>query len=117
MAGKNQQDAFWWSLFGVGGTLAAFLLPVHIFLLGIAMPLGWIEFPGYETIMSAAEHPLMRLYIFALISLSLFHWAHRFRYTLYDGLMLKHLGVYIKILCYGTAIAGTILAGVLVVLL
>ena len=27
----------------------------------------------------------------ALSMLSLFHWAHRFRYTLYDGLQIKHL--------------------------
>jgi fumarate reductase subunit D len=48
-----------------------------------------------------------RLYLLVLISLPLFHWAHRFRYTLYDGLQLKHLTVLIAVLCYGAALAGT----------
>ena len=30
------------------------------------------------------SHPLVRLYCFVLISLPLFHWAHRFRFTLVD---------------------------------
>ena len=36
-------------------------------------------------------------------SLSLFHWAHRFRYTLYDGLQIKHLNEAINASCYGGA--------------
>jgi fumarate reductase subunit D len=39
--------------------------------------------------------------------LPLFHWAHRFRYTLYDGLQLKHLTALIAVLCYGAALVGT----------
>ncbi len=114
---KKKPEAFWWSLFGVGGTLAALLLPVHIFLLGIAGPLGWIEMPDQDTFRSVATHPIARIYFFCLISLSLFHWAHRFRHSLNDGLMLKHVEAYIIILCYGTAIAGTVLAGILVIII
>jgi len=43
--------------------------------------------------------------------LSLFHWAHRFRFTLYDGLQVKHLNELIAILTYGSAIIGTLVAG------
>jgi fumarate reductase subunit D len=43
--------------------------------------------------------------------LPLFHWAHRFRYTLYDGLQIKHLNEVITVFCYGGAIIGTALAG------
>ncbi len=53
------------------------------------------------------KHPLARLYLFVLISLPLFHWAHRFRYTLYDGLQLKHLTRFIAVICYGAALAGS----------
>jgi len=60
---------------------------------------------------------LVRVYVFVLISLPLFHWAHRFRYTLYDGLQLKHLTIPIVIFCYGTALAGTILAAYLLLTL
>jgi fumarate reductase subunit D len=61
--------------------------------------------------MLLARHPMTRLYLFALCSLPLFHWAHRFRYTLYDGLQVKHLNEVINVLCYGGAVVGTVLAG------
>ena len=99
-----------WTLFSAGGTLAAFLYPIHLFLRGLAFPLGWLETPRHEFVLSLLRHPFTRLYFFALISLPLFHWAHRFRYTLYDGLMLKHLTIPIVIFCYGTALAGSLAA-------
>jgi len=99
-----------WLLFSAGGTVAALLFPVHLFLTGLAFPLGWLEPPGYESALGLLRHPLTRLYLFVLISLPLFHWAHRFRYTLYDGLQLKHLTALIAVLCYGTALAGTAMA-------
>lgn len=111
---KRTNDPFWWTLFGAGGTFSAFFIPVHVLLFGIAFPLGWIDPPGYESLLELVQHPISRIYLFALISLSLFHWAHRFRYTLYDGLMLKHLEIYIVIFCYGAAIIGTVIAGMLV---
>ena len=99
-----------WLLFSAGGTVAALLYPVHVALLGLAMPLGLVESPAYETLRALAGHPVTRLYLLVFVSLPLFHWAHRFRYTLYDGLQLKHLTELIVVLCYGTAIAGTALA-------
>ena len=99
-----------WFLFSMGGTLAAFLIPVHLFLFGLAFPLGWIKGPSYDSLLGLVRHPLARLYLFALISLPLFHWAHRFRYTLYDGLKLKHLTELIAVLCYGSALAGAAVA-------
>src|SRR5438093_12513437 len=96
-----------WFLFSMGGTVAAFLIPVHLFLFGLAFPLGWIKGPSYDSLLGLVRHPLARLYLFALISLPLFHWAHRFRYTLYDGLKLYHLTVFIAVLCYGAALGGS----------
>ena len=98
---------FLWLLFSAGGTVAALLFPAHLFLTGLAFPLGWLETPRYETLHGLLSHPVTRLYLFVLISLPLFHWAHRFRYTLYDGLQLKHLTGLIAVLCYGTALLGT----------
>ena len=100
-----------WTLFSVGGVLAAFLIPVHLFLFGLAFPLGWIEPPGYERLAALLGRPLTRFYLFGLCSLPLFHWAHRFRYTLYDGLQVKHLSELILLGTYGSAVAGTIIAG------
>jgi fumarate reductase subunit D len=96
-----------WLLFSAGGTLAAFLYPVHVLVVGLAVPLGILSPPSYEAQRALLAHPLARLYLFAFVSLPLFHWAHRFRYTLYDGLQLKHLTPLIVVLCYGGALAGT----------
>ena len=96
-----------WLLFSAGGTVAALLFPVHVLLTGLAVPLGWLEAPSYESVRGLVRNPVARLYLFVFISLPLFHWAHRFRYTLYDGLQLKHLTELIAVLCYGTAILGT----------
>ena len=63
--------------------------------------------------MDLVRLPLVRLYLFVLCSLPLFHWAHRFRFTLYDGLQIKHLNEVIFVGCYGGAIVGTAVAGYL----
>ena len=110
---KRSNEPFLWALFSAGGVVAAFLLPVHVFLFGLAFPLGWLAAPGYDSLLALVRLPLVRLYLFVFCSLPLFHWAHRFRYTLYDGLQIKHLNELIFILCYGGAIAGTAVAGYL----
>ena len=101
---------FWWLLFGAGGMVAALLFPVHIFLTGLAFPLGWLAAPSYESLHALVTHPVTRLYLFVFISLPLFHWAHRFRYAIYDLFQVKHLTGRIAFLCYATAIVGTIAA-------
>jgi fumarate reductase subunit D len=99
-----------WGVFSVGGTIAALLFPVHMFLSGLAFPLGWLDAPSFEALRALVQHPVVRLYLFVLISFPLFHWAHRFRYTLYDVLQLYHLTVLIAVLCYGAALVGTAVA-------
>ncbi len=108
---KRSNEPFLWALFSAGGVVAAFLIPVHLFLFGLAFPLGWLDPPGYPALLALVRLPLVRLYLFVLCSLPLFHWAHRFRYTLYDGLQIKHLNEVVFVFCYGGAIAGTALAG------
>ena len=101
-------DPIWWGLFSAGGTVAAFLIPVHIMVTGLAVGLGWVplETLAYERVRELLENPLVRLYLLVLISLPLFHSAHRLRHILIDlgGGALRTL---ISILCYGGAIAGT----------
>jgi fumarate reductase subunit D len=110
---KRANEPFLWALFSAGGVVAAFLLPVHVALFGLAFPLGLLEGPSYEKLLMLARHPMTRIYLFVLCSLPLFHWAHRFRYTLYDGLQVKHLDEVINALCYGGAVAGSAWAGYL----
>ena len=112
--GKRSEEPFLWMLFSAGGMVAALLIPIHLFLFGLAFPLGWLEVPSYENLLALVRHPLTRLYLFVLCTLPLFHWAHRFRYTLYDGLQIKHLNELINTFCYGGAILGMVLATYLI---
>jgi fumarate reductase subunit D len=104
---KRSNEPLLWSLFSAGGVVAAFMVPILIFLFGLAFPLGWIEAPEYQDMRDLVGHPITRVIIFGLCSLPLFHWAHRFRFTLYDGLQIKHLNEVIAVLCYGGALIGT----------
>jgi fumarate reductase subunit D len=110
---KQFNEAFLWTLFSAGGVVAALLIPMQLFLFGVAFALGWLRPPSYEHLTALVRMPVVRIYLFVLCSLPLFHWAHRFRYTLYDGLRVKHLNEVIFTLCYGGAVAGTVLAGYL----
>ena len=110
---KRSNEPFLWLLFSAGGVVSAMLLPIHLLLFGLAFPLGWLDAPGYEKLLALVRHPVTRLYLFVLCCLSLFHWAHRFRFTLYDGLQIKHLNELINIVCYGGAVLGTALAAYL----
>jgi fumarate reductase subunit D len=110
---KASSEAFFWLLFSAGGVVAAILIPVQLFLFGLAFPLGWLPQPSYEHLAALMGSVVVRLYLFVLCSLPLFHWAHRFRFTLYDGLQVKHLNEVIFALCYGGALLGTGLAAYL----
>ena len=106
-------EPFLWILFSAGGVVAAFLIPVHLFLQGLAFPLGWAKAPDYSFLAQLVAHPFVRVYLFVLCSVPLFHFAHRIRYTLYDGLQIKHLNEVIALCCYGSAVVGTLVAGFL----
>ena len=110
---KRSNEPFFWLLFSGGGTLAALFLPALLFLLFIAPALGLVEPQSFEQ-MSAKLRPVpVRLFLLVLITMSLFHWGHRFRFTLYDGLQLKHLFGLIATLCYGGAAALSLLTAYL----
>jgi fumarate reductase subunit D len=110
---KPSNEAFFWLLFSAGGVVAAVLIPIQLFLFGLAFPLGWLPQPSYQHLIPLMSSLWVRLYLFVLCSLPLFHWAHRFRFTLYDGLQVKHLNEVIFVLCYGGALLGTVLAAYL----
>jgi len=102
MATGKTIEPLWWGLFSAGGVVAAFLVPIHIILFGFAVPLGWIQDAA-----TLYQNWLVKIYLFVLISLPLYHWAHRFYFALNDmrlGIPRKPLAI----LCYGSAIVGTI---------
>ena len=111
--GKRSNEPFLWLLFSAGGVVSAMLMPVHVLLFALLFPLGLLDAPGHATLLALLRHPITRLYLFVLCSLPLFHWAHRFRFTLYDGLQIKHLNELINVFCYGGATVGTLAAAYL----
>jgi fumarate reductase subunit D len=107
---RRSREPFLWALFSSGGMVTALVLPALVALLWIAMPLGWVEVPSREGFLDLVRHPFARLIVFGFVTLSLFHWAHRFRYTLYDGLQLYHLNQLIAVATYGIATVLTLAA-------
>ena len=111
---KRSNEPFVWLLFSAGGVVAALFIPMQLFLLFVAFPLGWLNGPTFDTLLGLVKGPIGRLYLLVLCTLALFHWAHRFRYTLYDGLQIKHLNELVNTFCYGGAIVGTAVAAYLI---
>ncbi len=106
-----RSEPFWWLLFSAGGMLSAIFLPGHVIFQGIAMPMGWIpaQASSYARMHALLSHPIAKLYLFALISLSLFHAAHRLKHTVLDlGLQA---GGFLAFAFYGFAILCTAVAG------
>ena len=106
---KRRVEPFVWLMFSGGGVVASVLLPVLAFLFALAYPLGWLSAPGYRHLHAVVGNPLTMLVLFGLFVLMLVHSAHRFRYTLYDGLQVKAKKT-IAVLCYGAAAVGSVAA-------
>lgn len=110
MTTRRSPEPLVWLLFSAGGMVAALFLPVLVLLFGVAFPLGWLDAPDYAQLSTVVRHPITLLVLLGLCVLALFHWAHRFRYTLYDGLQLKRARALIAVACYGGAVLGSIAA-------
>src|SRR5258708_39553057 len=104
---KRRVEPLLWLLFTSGGLAAALLPPVLLLFLGLVFPAGWVPAPAHAHLLSVARNPLPRMVLFGLCVLALFHWAHRFRYTLYDGRQLKRFSPLTIVVCYGGALAGS----------
>jgi fumarate reductase subunit D len=111
--GKRHAEPFVWLMFSGGGVAAALVLPVLLFLFGVALPLGWISAPDHGHLLAVVRHPLTRLGLLGVCALALVHGAHRFRYTLHDGLQLQRFDGLIATICYGGALVGSAAAAYL----
>ncbi len=114
---RRSAEPLLWLLFSAGGVAAALTFPIILLLFGVAFPLGWLQPPTHEQLGSVLVSPITRIALFALCTASLFHAAHRLRYTLYDGLQIKHLNEVITVGCYGGALAGSLAAALLLIAL
>jgi fumarate reductase subunit D len=100
-----------WLLFSGGGVATALFFPILLFLFGLAFPLGWIDPPDHAHLDEVLGHLLTRIVLLGLCVLGLVHWAHRFRYTLHEGLQLGRVDTQIAAICYGAAVVGSVAAG------
>ena len=106
---KRRVEPLVWLMFSGGGVAAAVFLPVLVFLFAFAFPLGWITPPDHDHLLAVAGNAFTALVLMGLFTVLLVHSAHRFRYTLYDGLQIK-AKVTVAVLCYGGALVGTVAA-------
>ncbi len=104
---RRRVEPIVWLLFSAGGVLAAVLLPSLALLFGLAFPLGWLDRPDHEHVLAVVGHPVTLVVLLGAFVLLLVHSAHRFRYTLYDGLQVKEKRT-VAVLCYGSAILGSV---------
>jgi fumarate reductase subunit D len=91
---------------------SALAVPALLLLLGLAFPAGLLTPPDHADLLALLHNPLVRGVLLALCVLSLLHWAHRFRYTLIDGLQLTRLRTPINLVCYAVAAAGSVWAAI-----
>jgi fumarate reductase subunit D len=102
---KRRIEPLVWMAFSAGGVTAAMVLPVLAFLFALAFPLGWVTPPAHADLLDLLQNPLTFLVLLGIFTVMLVHAAHRFRYTLYDGLQLKWRWQ-IALFCYGGALLG-----------
>jgi fumarate reductase subunit D len=99
-----------WAPFFAGAGLSALLMPVLIIITILA---SYGVIPSFDlrgsNLLGLVNHWYVRVVLFILISLSLFHALHRIRFILVD-LGLKAAHSMIAALCYGLAIMGTLVA-------
>ncbi|MDR2507202.1 MAG: fumarate reductase subunit FrdD [Candidatus Accumulibacter sp.] len=108
---KRSNAPVFWLLFGAGGMLAALTGPMLIFITGIAIPLGLL-FPedtmSYPKMLGFAQNFFGKGFIFVIIALFLWHSVHRIFHSLHEfGIPA---GPTSKLVCYGTALAGTLVS-------
>jgi fumarate reductase subunit D len=113
---KKSHEPIFWSLFGAGGVLSALVAPILIVITGIITPIGlWMppQALDYARVLGFAQHWIGKLLLLAVISLFLFHAAHRIYHGLHD--IGVHAGTGTMAASYGGALAATLASAYLLI--
>lgn len=108
---KRSNAPIFWALFGAGGMLSALVGAMLVWITGLAAPLGIglsTATLSHANALAVAQSWPGKLAILIVIALFLWHAAHRIFHTLHD--LGIHAGLLAKLLCYGSAMAGTVAA-------
>jgi fumarate reductase subunit D len=108
---KRSNAPVFWLLFGAGGMLSALLGTALVFITGLAAPLGWPIGTGvtsYSRMLAFSQHWFGKGFLFVVVSLFAWHAVHRIFHSLHD--IGNPTGTPAKLLCYGTAMALTLIA-------
>ncbi|MEV6029645.1 fumarate reductase subunit FrdD [Nonomuraea sp. NPDC052116] len=108
---RRTLEPYLWLLFSGGGVVAALVLPVLVLLFGVLMPLGVVDWPAPEQLRALLDPVPVRLALLGVAVLCLFHAAHRIRFTSEEVLGIARFDPVIAVICYGGAVAGGIVAG------
>ncbi len=109
MRPRSNQPVFW-LLFGAGGMLSALFGVGLVFVTGIAAPLGFEPraVMSYADLVAFTRNWAGKAFVFAVVSLFMWHGAHRIYHTLHD--LGVPTGFAAKLACYGTALLVTVTA-------
>ncbi|MDH5737542.1 MAG: fumarate reductase subunit D [Gammaproteobacteria bacterium] len=109
MRRKRSHEPVFWSLFGAGGVVVAFILPAMVVASGLAIPLGFLSVDqlSYDRIHEFSRTWYGGVFLFFTISLSFWHGLHRIYLSLHD-LGVHHYRQFYRWLCYGLAMTGTV---------
>jgi fumarate reductase subunit D len=113
----RSSEPIFWSLFGAGGVVVAFFVPMMILITGVLYPLGILpeESLSYDRVMAFASSWWGGLFLFVTISLMMWHGVHRVFLSLHDfGI---HKANWQRWVLYGSAAIVTIVSAVLLLLL
>jgi fumarate reductase subunit D len=108
---KRSNQPFFWLLFGAGGMLSALIGAMLAFITGVAVPLGLgvhADLMSHANAISFARSIPGKLFLFVVVSLFLWHAAHRIYHSLHD--LGIPPGALAQAACYGTALLGTLVA-------
>ena len=119
MRGRSHEP-IWWSLFGMGGIIAAVFVPVIIFVVGIGGAVGWETISGAlahgeDGIGALLRHAPVRAVLGLIMALAAVHAAHRIRHTLID-LHVHAPPAALIVASYGAAAVVSVLIAVVLAL-
>ncbi|WOF24401.1 hypothetical protein N8K70_06970 [Microbacterium betulae] len=99
-----------WALFGAGGMVSVFAMPVLLLVLGILMPLG--AFGGSDGVLAKVggllTHPFVVLVVCAGLAVVLWHCCHRIVHGLHD--LKVHPPKIVEAAIYAFAVAVPVVA-------